>query len=88
MLLKGEDGYYCTILPETRDLSAKFPGYTVRQIETQLLSEYDSTEPDVVTIENPLVRVSTSSVSIDKIERSGKELRVFTSLIQGSVDFV
>ena len=84
MLLKGEDGYYCTILPETRDLSAKFPGYTVRQIETQLLSEYDSTEPDVVTIENPLVRVSTSSVSIDKIERSGKELRVFTSLIQGS----
>ena len=32
MLLKGEDGYYCTILPETRDLSAKFPGYTVRQI--------------------------------------------------------
>lgn len=84
MLLKGEDGYYCTILPETRDLSAKFPGYTVRQIETQLLSEYDSTEPDVVTIENPLVRVTTSSVSIDKIERSGKELRVFTSLIQGS----
>lgn len=84
MLLKGEDGYYCTILPETRDLSAKFPGYTVRQIETQLLSEYDSTDPDVVTIENPLVRVSTSSVSIDKIERSGKELRVFTSLIQGS----
>lgn len=84
MLLKGEDGYYCTILPEERDLVAKYPGYTVRQIETQLLSEYDSTEPDVVTIENPLVRVSTSSESIDKIERSGKELRVFTSLIQGS----
>jgi hypothetical protein len=84
MLLKGEDGYYCTILPEERDLVAKYPGYTVRQIETQLLSEYNSKEPDVVTIENPLVRVSTSSVSIDKIERSGKELRVFTSLIQGS----
>ena len=84
MLLKGEDGYYCTILPETRDLSAKFPGYTVRQIETQLLSEYDSKESDVITIDNPLVRVTTSSVSIDKIERSGKELRVFTSLIQGS----
>ena len=83
MMLRGDEGYDCTILPETRDLSAKFPGYTVRQIETQLLSEYDSTEPDVVTIENPLVRVSTSSVSIDKIERSGKELRVFTSLIQG-----
>ena len=84
MLLKGEDGYYCTILPEERDLVAKYPGYTVRQIETQLLSEYNSKEPDAITIENPLVRVSTSSVSIDKIERSGKELRVFTSLIQGS----
>ena len=84
MILTGDQGYDCTILPEKRDLAAKFPGYTVRQIETQLLSEYDSTEPDVVTIENPLVRVSTSSVSIDKIERSGKELRVFTSLIQGS----
>ena len=84
MLLKGEDGYYCTILPEERDLVAKYPGYTVRQIETQLLSEYDSKESDVITIDNPLVRVTTSSVSIDKIERSGKELRVFTSLIQGS----
>lgn len=83
MLLKGEDGYYCTILPEERDLVAKYPGYTVRQIETQLLSEYNSKDPDVVTIENPLVRVSTSSVSIDKIEHSGKELRIFTSILQG-----
>ena len=83
MLLKGEDGYYCTILPETRDLSAKFPGYTVRQIETQLLSEYDSKESDVITIDNPLVRVTDNRTSLYKIERSGKELRIFTSLLQG-----
>ncbi len=83
MILRGERGYDCTILPEKRDLSAKFPGYNVRQIESRLLSEYNSTEPDVVTIENPLVRVTTNVVSIDKIERSDKELRIFTSLLQG-----
>lgn len=82
MILTGDQGYDCTILPEKRDLASKFPGYTVRQMETQLLSEYNSTEPDVITIENPLVRVTTSSVSIDKIERSSKELRIFTSLTQ------
>lgn len=83
MLLKGEDGYYCTILPEERDLVAKYPGYTVRQIETQLLSEYNSKEPDVITIDNPLVRVTDNRTSLYKIERSGKELRIFTSLLQG-----
>lgn len=83
MVLKGDAGYYdCTILPEKRDLVARFTGYTVRQIEAQLLSEYDSKEQDVITIDNPLVRVTTSSVSIDKIERSSKELRIFTSLTQ------
>ena len=83
MLIKGEDGYYCTILPEERDLVARFPGYTVRQIETQLLSEYNSREPDVITIDNPLVRVSDNRTSLYKIERSGKELRIFTSILQG-----
>jgi hypothetical protein len=83
MLLKGEDGYYCTILPEERDLVAKYPGYTVRQIETQLLSEYNSKEPDVITIDNPLVRVTDNRTSLYKIERSGKELRIFTSIVQG-----
>ena len=83
MVLKGDAGYYdCTILPEKRDLVTRFTGYTVRQIEAQLLSEYDSKEQDVITIDNPLVRVTTSSVSIDKIERSSKELRIFTSLTQ------
>ena len=84
MMLRGDEGYDCTILPEKRDLAARYPGYTVRQIETQLLSEYNSTEPDVITIDNPLVRVSDDRTSLYKIERSGKELRIFTSLIQGS----
>lgn len=84
MILTGDQGYDCTILPEKRDLSAKYPGYNVRQIESQLLSEYNSTDPDVVTIENPLARVADNRTSLYKIERSGKELRVFTSLIQGS----
>lgn len=84
MVLGSENGYYCTILPEKRNLDARFPGYTVRQIEVELLNEYNSKETDVVTIENPMIKVTTSSVSIDKIERSSKELRVFTSLIQGS----
>lgn len=84
MILKGEEGYECTILPENRDLVAEFPGHTVRQIETQLRDEYHSTEPDVVTIDNPLIRVATSPESIDKIERSGKELRIFTSHYQGA----
>ena len=83
MLLKGEDGYYCTILPEQRDMSAKFPGYNVRQIESLLLSEYNSKEPDVITIDNPLVRVADNRTSLYKIERSEKELRIFTSLLQG-----
>ena len=83
MVLGSENGYYCTILPEERNLDDKFPGYTVRQIELQLLSEYNSKEEDVVTIADPMIRVTTSRVSIDKIERSSKELRVFTSLIQG-----
>ncbi len=83
MVLRGEEGYDCTILPENRDLSAKFPGYTVRQMESQLLSEYNSTEPDVITIDNPLVRVTTTRASLDKIERSDKELRIFTSMRQG-----
>lgn len=84
MILTDDQGYDCTILPEKRDLSAKYPGYNVRQIESQLLSEYNSTDPDVVTIENPLARVADNRTSLYKIERSGKELRVFTSLIQGS----
>ena len=83
MLLKGEDGYYCTILPEERDLVTRFQGYTVRQIEAQLLSEYNSKEPDVITIENPLVRISDNRTSLYKIERSGNELRIFTSILQG-----
>lgn len=83
MLLKGVDGYYCTILPEERDLVAKYPGYTARQIETQLLSEYESKQQDVITIDNPLVRVSDNRTSLDKIERSAKELRIFTSILQG-----
>lgn len=84
MILRGEEeGYDCTILPEKRDLAADFPGYTVRQIESQLLSEYHSTEPDVVTIENPLARVADNRASLYKIERSGKELRIFTSIVQG-----
>lgn len=83
MMLRGDEGYDCTILPEKRDLAASFPGYTVRQIETQLLSEYNSKEPDVITIDNPLVRVTDNRTSLYKIERSGKELRIFTSLLQG-----
>ncbi len=83
MILTGDHGYDCTILPEKRDLAAKFPGYTVRQMETRLLSEYDSTDPDVVTIENPLARVADNRTSLYKIERSGKELRIFTSILQG-----
>ena len=83
MVLSGEEGYDCTILPENRDLSAEFPGYTVRQMESQLLREYNSTEPDVITIDNPLVRVRATRASLDKIERSDKELRIFTSMRQG-----
>lgn len=83
MALRGEEGYDCIILPENRDLAAKFPGYSVRQIETQLLSEYHSAEEDVQTIERPLVRVNTTRETIEKIERSSKELRLFTSFHQG-----
>ena len=83
MMLRGDEGYDCTILPEHRDLAARFPGYTVRQIEARLLNEYNSTEPDVITIDNPLVRVSDNRTSLYKIERSGKELRIFSSIQQG-----
>lgn len=83
MVLKEEYAYYCTILPEKRDLAASFPEYTVRQIETQLLDEYHSVDPDVVAIDKPLIRVTTARESIDRIERSDKELRIFTSVFQG-----
>lgn len=83
MVLPDGNRKYCTILPEDRDLNAAFPGYTVRQIEKQLLKEYESTASDIVTIDYPVVRVNMTGATIEKIERSSKELRIFTTLMQG-----
>ncbi len=84
MVLPERDLRYCTILPEYRDLDATFPGYTVRQMEKQLLSEYSSAASDIVTIDEPIVRVNMTGETIQKIERSTKELRIFTTLQQGT----
>ena len=84
MVLPDENVRYCTILPEYRDLAATFPGYTVRQMEKQLLSEYDSKASDIVTINEPIVRVNMTNETIVKIERSSKELRIFTTFSQGT----
>ena len=84
MVLPDGNVRYCTILPEYRDLDATFPGYTVKQMEKQLLSEYNSKASDIVTINNPIVRVNMTGETILKIERSTKELRIFTTLSQGS----
>ena len=83
MVLPDGNRKYCTILPEDRDLNAAFPQYTVRQIEKQLLKEYESTASDIVTIDYPVVRVNMTGATIEKIERSSKELRIFTTLMQG-----
>ena len=84
MVLPDGNVRYCTILPEYRDLAATFPGYTVRQMEKQLLSEYNSTASDIVTINEPIVRVNMTGETIQKIERSSKELRIFTTFKQGT----
>ena len=84
MVLPDGNVRYCTILPEYRNLAATFPGYTVRQMEKQLLSEYNSTASDIVAINEPIVRVNMTNERIVKIERSSKELRIFTTLSQGS----
>ena len=84
MVLPDGNVRYCTILPEYRDLAATFPGYTVRQMEKQLLSEYNSKASDIVTINNPIVRVNMTGETIVKIERSTKELRIFTTFSQGT----
>ena len=84
MVLPDGNVRYCTILPGYRDLAATFPGYTVRQMEKQLLSEYNSTASDIVTINEPIVRVNMTGETIQKIERSSKELRIFTTFKQGT----
>ena len=84
MVLPDGNVRYCTILPEYRDLAATFPGYTVRQMEKQLLSEYNSTASDIVTINEPIVRVNMTGETIQKIERSSEELRIFTTFSQGT----
>lgn len=83
MVLPDGNVRYCTILPEYRDLAATFPGYTVKQIEKQLLNEYNSTASDIVTITRPIVRVNMTGESIVKIECSTEELRIFTTFTQG-----
>ena len=70
MVLPDGNVRYCTILPEYRDLAATFPGYTVKQMEKQLLDEYNSTASDIVTINEPIVRVNMTGETIVKIERS------------------
>lgn len=84
MVLPEGNVRYCTILPEYRDLAATFPGYTARQMEKQLLNEYNSTASDIVTINEPIVRVNMTGETIVKIERSTKELRIFTTFSQGT----
>ena len=84
MVLPDGNVRYCTILPEYRDLDATFPGYTVRQMEKQLLNEYNSTASDIVTINEPIVRVNMTGEKIQKIERSSEELRIFTTFSQGT----
>lgn len=83
MVLQEGNVRYCTILPEYRDLDATFPGYTVKQMEEQLLNEYNSTASDIVTITRPKVRVNMTGESIIKLERSTEELRIFTTFTQG-----